>query len=185
MPKLMELSDKQLNTQIKKYSDVMDSGAPTPLDRKKLKALVGEKKKRKPTKSFTSKKSVKKDKKNSHKQAALGKVRNPWVVMLLMIITFGIYGLVYIYKTASEIHRYRKTGLSGIAMLIISIIPLGGLVTIFLLPKYIKALHRENGKSCSLNGYYGALAFIPFGIIVLIHMQQSRLNEFWKSTSRS
>lgn len=185
MPKLNELSDKQISVQIRKYKAQMEEGTLADKDKVKLKALIQEKKKRKThveqAQEMEDQIQAEEEVVETRSSKPGGKVRNPWMVMLWMILTLGIYGLFYIYKTSNEIHVYRESGINGLIMLILSIIPIVGMVTIFLIPKYIKDMHKENGKDCSLDWYYGFLTIIPFGAFVLIYMMQNRLNQFWSA----
>jgi hypothetical protein len=37
----------------------------------------------------------------------VGKVRKPLIVIILCIVTFGIYSIIYLFKTFSELRAWR------------------------------------------------------------------------------
>jgi len=52
----------------------------------------------------------------------VGKPRRVLVIILLSIITFGIYGLVWIYKTFEEMKEYSGKGVGGWVGVILDIV---------------------------------------------------------------
>lgn len=106
----------------------------------------------------------------------VGRHRNPLVVLLLMIVTLGIYGLYWIYISFAEVRAHRGKGTSGIVGLLLALIP----VSIFLLPSHIGDMYAEAGKTKPITGYAGLWALIPLiGGIVWLFKVQNRLNEYW------
>ena len=106
----------------------------------------------------------------------VGRHRNPLVVLLLMIVTLGIYGLYWIYISFAEVRAHRGKGTSGIVGLLLALIP----VSIFLLPSHIGDMYAEAGKTKPITGYTGLWALIPLlGGIVWLFKVQGRLNEYW------
>jgi len=112
----------------------------------------------------------------------VGKVRRPGIVVLLFIVTLGIYGLFWYYWTFSETKRYSGHGLGGVLGLLLAIFC--GIVTIFLLPDEVANLYRGRGdQDPPISALAGFWNFIPIigGIIWLVKVQR-RLNEFWEAT---
>jgi Domain of unknown function (DUF4234) len=106
----------------------------------------------------------------------VGRRRNPWTVLLLTIVTLGIYLLYWIYITFAEVKARRGKGTSGIVGLLLALIP----VSIFLLPSHVGDMYAEAGKPKPITGYAGLWALIPLvGGIVWLFKVQNRLNEFW------
>jgi Domain of unknown function (DUF4234) len=111
----------------------------------------------------------------------IGRHRNPLVVLLLMIVTLGIYGLYWIYISFAEVRAHRGKGTSGIVGLLLALIP----VSIFLLPSHIGDMYAEAGKTKPITGYTGLWALIPIlGGIVWLFKVQGRLNEYWSTASQ-
>jgi Domain of unknown function (DUF4234) len=111
----------------------------------------------------------------------VGRHRKPLIVLLLMIVTLGIYGLYWIYISFAEVRAYRGKGTSGIVGLLLALIP----VSIFLLPSHIGDMYAEGGKTKPITGYTGLWALIPLiGGIVWLFKVQNRLNEFWATASQ-
>jgi hypothetical protein len=110
----------------------------------------------------------------------VGKHRNPLVVLLLTIVTLGIYLLYWIFISFAEVRARRGQGVSGIVGLLLALIP----VSIFLLPSYVGNMYAEDGKPKPITGLTGLWALIPFGGIVWLFRVQGRLNEFWSMAGR-
>jgi hypothetical protein len=111
----------------------------------------------------------------------VGRHRNPLTVVLLSIVTLGIYLLYWIYITFAEVRAHRDKGTSGIVGLLLALIP----VSIFLLPSHVGDMYAEAGKPKPITGYTGLWALIPLvGGIVWLFKVQNRLNEYWAGASQ-
>jgi hypothetical protein len=73
----------------------------------------------------------------------VGRHRNPWAILLWMVLTLGIYGLYWIYISFAEVGGRRGKGVSGLVGLLLALIP----VSVFLLPSYIGDMYAEEGKA--------------------------------------
>ncbi len=110
----------------------------------------------------------------------VGRHRNPLTVLLLMLVTLGIYGLYWIYISFAEVKAHRGKGTSGIVGLLLALIP----VSIFLLPSHIGDMFEEDGKEKPITGLAGLWALVPLvGSIVWLFKVQGRLNDFWGMAS--
>ena len=112
----------------------------------------------------------------------IGKCRNVGVVILLAIITLGIYGIVYWYKTFEEVKEYRGKGTGGLAGLLLTWIIIGD----FILAGNVGDLYEEDGKPKPVSAGTGWWIFLPLvgGIVYLVKVQGA-LNDFWKSKGAS
>lgn len=112
-----------------------------------------------------------------------GKVRNPFVVFLLVIFTLGIYGIIWEYSILEELRNWRGQGWSGTLFLILLLLfafPL--FVLPWLIPSYIGKMYAEENREKPITGFCGFWIFIPIiGAIVWIFRVQSCLNRFWES----
>src|SRR6476619_3340801 len=110
----------------------------------------------------------------------VGRHRNPLTVLLLIIVTLGIYGLYWIYISFAEVKAHRGQGTSGIVAMLLARIP----VSIFLLPSHIGDMYAESGKEKPITGMTGLWALVPLvGSIVWLFKVQGRLNDFWSTVS--
>jgi uncharacterized membrane protein YhaH (DUF805 family) len=108
----------------------------------------------------------------------VGRQRGVGTVILLLLVTFGIYGLYWIYITFAELQAHRGEGVSGIVGLLLALVP----VSIFLLPSYVGRMYAERGLDRPMTGWTGLWALIPLiGSIVWVIKVQGALNRYWES----
>ena len=72
----------------------------------------------------------------------IGQQRGSGFVIVMSIVTLGIYAIYWFYKTFQEIHGYRKEGVGGLAGVLLAFI----IVSYFLLPQYVGKMHAAEGK---------------------------------------
>lgn len=108
----------------------------------------------------------------------VGKVRSPWGVWGLSLITLGIYTLYWWYTINCEVREYDERidvqpGLSVLAFFI----PFGGLVTLVRTGGRIGQAQRFGGLHDRCSGGLGIL----FAILLSTHLvyYQSQLNKLW------
>jgi hypothetical protein len=112
--------------------------------------------------------------------ATVGKVRNSVVVILLSIITLGIYALYWQYASFKELRAYSGEGIGGGLGLLFAI--LLGIVNVFLLPSEVGHLYGREGGEEPVSGLTGFWVFLPLiGGIIWLVKTQGRLNQFWQS----
>jgi len=113
-------------------------------------------------------------------QGQVGMVRSPVSVILLTIITLGIYGLYWQYTVFKDLKQYSGEGIGGgIALLFAFLI---GIVNIFLLPSEIGSMYARDGQQSPVTGVTGCWIFLPLvGWFIWLVKVQSRMNEFWTS----
>ena len=111
----------------------------------------------------------------------LGKPRGWVVVILLSIVTLGIYGLVYQYKTFQEMQDYSGDGIGGVVGLILAIFL--GFVNWFLMPAEVGNLYAAEGQEKPVSGITGLWNLLPLvGTFIWLAKTQNALSAFvWKS----
>jgi Domain of unknown function (DUF4234) len=113
---------------------------------------------------------------------AVGKVRNPWVVIILSIITIGIYGLYWQYASFKEMKDYSGVGIGGPIGLVIAI--LIGIVNAFLLPAEAGAIYATAGQEKPVRGVTGFWVLIPLvGYFIWVIKVQGALNRLWEGAA--
>jgi len=111
---------------------------------------------------------------------AVGKVRSPVVVILLSLVTLGIYGLYWQYATFQEMKEYAGEGIGGGLGLLFAI--LLGIVNIFLMPAEVGQLYAREGREKTISGLTGFWILIPFiGWIIWLVKTQGHLNRYWEA----
>ena len=120
---------------------------------------------------------------------AIAKVRNPWGVLGLSLITLGIYTIVWYYKINKEFKEYGAA--QGDAELADSnptnsvlAITLGALIIVPAIISYINTVKREQrvqqlGGVEPLNGWIVLILYLVISIAMPPFMQ-SELNKLWE-----
>ena len=110
---------------------------------------------------------------------AVGKIRSPVVVILLSLVTIGIYGLYWQYATFKEMKAYSGEGIGGGLGLLFAI--LLGVVNVFLMPHEVGNLYVREGKEAPVSALTGFWVLIPIvGGIIWVVKVQDRLNQVWE-----
>jgi uncharacterized BrkB/YihY/UPF0761 family membrane protein len=112
----------------------------------------------------------------------LGQPRGIGLAIFLFIITLGLYGLYWVYKTQEEMKQHTGEGLGGVLGLVIWIVI--GAVSAFVIPSEIGKMYQKDGQQPPVTGMTGLWLF-PFGIflipaIVWFVKVQGSLNRYWE-----
>lgn len=114
---------------------------------------------------------------------APGKVRSTGLCILLAIVTFGIYSLVWFYKTHDEMKRHSGQGMGGALALILAFFV--GIVMPYLTSGEVGGLYERAGRakpvSATTGLWYFPGAFILIGPLVWFVKTNGALNDYWKS----
>ena len=108
-----------------------------------------------------------------------GMVRSPVTVILLSIITLGIYALYWYYAVFTELKEHTGQGVGGPIGLLLGLCV--GPVNAFLLPAEIGNMYAQEGLEKPVTGLTGFWVFLPLvgGIIWFVKVQNA-LNRHWE-----
>ena len=112
-----------------------------------------------------------------------GEIRPTGMIILLFIVTLGIWGFIYYYQTFEEMKRHSGEGLGGVLGLVIALI--FGIVSPYLLSNEVGNLYDRRGQQKPVSALTG-LWFFP-GIFILVGpfiwfvQTNNALNEYWQS----
>ena len=111
----------------------------------------------------------------------LGKPRGWVVVVLLSIVTLGIYGLVYQYKTFQEMKDYSGNGIGGVVGVILALII--GVVNPFIMSSEVGHLYGAEGREPPpVTGVTGLWILLPIvGHFIWLAKTQNALSAFWEA----
>jgi uncharacterized protein DUF4234 len=120
--------------------------------------------------------------------APIGQIRSTGTCILLSIVTLGIYGWVWYYKTHEEMKRHTGEGIGGGIALLLAIFV--GIVMPFLSSNEVGKLYERRGQKppvTALTGLWALLLgwFFLVGFIVWFVKTNSALNEYWRSVGAS
>ena len=111
---------------------------------------------------------------------ALGKPRGILFVIVISIITLGIYHLYWTYKVFEEMKQHTSEGVGGVLGLVIGI--LISIVNAFLLPSEVGKMYVRDGQGAPMTGWTGLWVLLPIvGWLVWIVKVQGALNRYWQS----
>lgn len=130
-------------------------------------------------------------------QVVLGKQRNPIVVILLALVTLGIYGFVWNFCLYNEacVYARNRNGTritSGGAAIGFMFVPLFNIIWMFMLwfktPGLVTRMRQADGVPADQRGSTGALGFfmlIPLlGPIMWTILTQMAINGFWREAQQ-
>jgi hypothetical protein len=115
------------------------------------------------------------------------KVRNPWAVALLPIITLGIYHLVWWYKINKELKGYGEAKGYDLGQSptnsVLALFP-GGLIVVPALISYWRGTKRVQGAAKvsgqePVNGWIALILFLVISLGMWAYLQVS-LNRIWE-----
>jgi hypothetical protein len=113
-------------------------------------------------------------------QGTVGVVRSPLAVILLSIVTIGIYALYWYYKTFQELQHHSGAGVGGGVGLLLAI--LLNPVAWFLLPHEVRRTYESSGLQSPVRALTGLWNVLPLiGSIVWLVKVQGALNRYWES----
>ena len=112
----------------------------------------------------------------------LGQPRGVGFGILLYIVTFGIYGVYWAYKTQEEMKQHTGEGLGGVLGLVIWLVI--NPVSAFVIPSEIGKMYTKEGQEPPFTGWTGlwlfpgAILLVP--AIVWFVKVQGALNRYWE-----
>jgi len=102
------------------------------------------------------------------------------LTILLMIVTFGIWGFLWTYRTSEDLRKYNGDGLGGVLGIVLYL--LLSIVLMFTIPNEIKDMYERDGRPSPVTAVWGLWFLLPLiGNIVWYVRVQRVLNEFWLS----
>jgi hypothetical protein len=102
------------------------------------------------------------------------------LTILLMIVTLGIWGFFWTYRTNEDLKRYNGDGLGGWLGVVIYF--LLNIILMFTIPNEIKNAYERDGRSSPVSALWGLWFLLPIiGHIVWYLKVQGALNDFWRS----
>ena len=108
----------------------------------------------------------------------LGKRRSTGLVILLTIVTCGIWAMVWAFQNGDELKRWSGAGLGGVAHLFITM--LVSPVTMFILANEVEELYRRDGQEPRITTIWGLWFLLPIiGNIIWYVRIQDAINEYW------
>jgi hypothetical protein len=110
----------------------------------------------------------------------LGKPRSRGLVILLVVVTLGIWTIVWSYQNGEELKQRTGQGLGGVAYLFITL--LISPATMFLMAGEVEQLYRREGKEPPITTMWGLWFLLPLiGNLIWYFRIQAALNDYWIS----
>ncbi len=110
----------------------------------------------------------------------IGETRSIGLSILWFILTLGIYGIYWVYKTFEEMKRYTGVGIGGVLGIVIHIVI--GPVIWFVAPSEVGGMYKRDGRPAPLTGWTGLWLLLPIaGAFVWFIKVQGSLNRYWES----
>jgi amino acid transporter len=115
----------------------------------------------------------------------VGETRSVGLSILWFILTIGIYGIYWVYKTQEEVKRYSGNGVGGVLGIVIYI--LISPVTFFIVPSEVRYMYEDlDGGQSPVRGVTGLWFLLAIvGSIIWFVKVQGALNRYWESKGAS
>jgi uncharacterized membrane protein YhaH (DUF805 family) len=108
----------------------------------------------------------------------LGKRRSAGLVILLTIVTCGVWAVVWAYQNGDELQRFSGKGAGGIVHLVVTI--LLSPVTMFLLAGEVEQRYRDDGREPPITTIWGLWFLLPLiGNLIWYLRIQDAINNYW------
>jgi hypothetical protein len=105
---------------------------------------------------------------------------NKGLTILLTIVTCGIWGIFWTYRTNEDLKKYNGDGLGGVLGVVIYL--LLSVVLMFTIPNEIKNMYEREGREPPVTAIWGLWFLLPLiGHIIWYLKVQNALNDFWRS----
>src|SRR4051794_22001811 len=91
--------------------------------------------------------------------APIGQIRSTGTSIVLFIVTLGIYGWIWYFKSHEEMKAHSGTGLGGPVALILAIFV--GIVLPFLTPHEVGGLYERRGQAQPVSAVTGLWILLP------------------------
>jgi membrane protease YdiL (CAAX protease family) len=102
------------------------------------------------------------------------------LVILLTIVTCGIWGILWSYRTNEDLKKYNRDGLGGVLAVVVYL--LLAVVLMFTIPNEIKNMYERDGRESPVTPLWGLWFLLPIiGNIIWYVKVQGALNDFWLS----
>ena len=102
------------------------------------------------------------------------------LVILLTIVTCGVWGAFWTYRTSEDLKRYNGDGLGGVLGVVVYL--LLSVVLMFTIPSEIAKMYQRDGRESPVSPLLGLWFLLPvIGNIIWYVKVQDALNEFWTS----
>ncbi len=108
----------------------------------------------------------------------IGKRRSIGLVIVLTIVTLGIWTIVWSYQNGDELKRFANQGIGGLGYLLITI--LVSPVTMFLMASEVEQVYRRQGKEPPITTLWGLWFLLPLiGNLIWYLRIQRAINDEW------
>lgn len=107
-----------------------------------------------------------------------GAYYSPGLVVLLTIVTIGVWGALWSYRTNEDLKKYNGDGLGGVLGVVLYL--LLGVVLMFTIPAEIEKMYQKDGRESPVRAIWGLWFLLPIiGHFIWYFKVQNSLNDFW------
>ncbi len=109
-----------------------------------------------------------------------GAYYSPGMVILLSIVTIGVWTFLWSYRTNEDLKKYNGDGIGGVLAVVLNL--LLGVVLMFTIPNEIKNMYERDGRESPVRAIWGLWFLLPIiGLFIWYFKVQNALNDFWLS----
>lgn len=110
----------------------------------------------------------------------IGRRRSIGLVILVTIVTLGIWTLVWSFQTGNDLKNHNRDGLGGPVYLLITLFV--SPVTMFLMANEVERMYRAQHREPPITTIWGLWFLLPLigNLIWYVRIQRS-INDYWTS----
>ena len=113
----------------------------------------------------------------------VGQVRGTALQVVLFVVTFGIWGLVYLFQTHEEMKRHSGDGIGGVIALVVGLF--ATMASPYLLSHEVGGLYERRGQRKPVSALTGLWVFpgilLLVGPLIWFVLTNTALNRYWRS----
>jgi hypothetical protein len=98
--------------------------------------------------------------------------------ILLTIVTFGVYGIIWLCRQREDLKRYNGNGIGGVLAVVIALV--FGIASPFILANEVQQAYEREGQQSPIKTTAAFWVLLPLAGMLIFYLKvQEAINDFW------